>query len=127
LPEASVHPWGAAHQEGKALRAQPLDQAPADLLRHRAVPASGQQHPRLLDRETKSLARLRLAHLKSHHTLTSMNGFHEGATQFSLLPSSFFQIFFPLFDRVFFYCYLWALVGFFDQLLQLLSEREVLQ
>jgi hypothetical protein len=32
-----------------------------------------------------------------------MIGFHEVATQFSLLPSSVFQIFFLLFDRVFFF------------------------
>jgi len=32
-----------------------------------------------------------------------MIGFHEGATQFSLLPSRVFQIFFLLFGRVFFF------------------------
>jgi hypothetical protein len=45
----------------------------------------------------------------------------------SLLPSSVFQIFFLFFDRIFFYPKRGALVGFFDQLFQLLSEREVLQ
>jgi len=43
-----------------------------------------------------------------------MIGFHEGTTQFSLLPSSVFQIFFLLFDRVFFYPKRGAFVGFFD-------------
>jgi hypothetical protein len=43
-----------------------------------------------------------------------MIGFHEGATQFSLLPSSVFQIFFLLFDRVFFYPCRGALMGFFE-------------
>jgi hypothetical protein len=44
-----------------------------------------------------------------------MIGFHEGATQFSLLPSSVFQIFFLLFDRVFFFHPHGALAGLFNR------------
>ncbi len=72
-----VHPGGAAHQEGEPLPAQPLHQAPAHAPRHLPAPAAGHQHPGLRHREAKRPPCGGATHLKAHHTLTSMKGFHE--------------------------------------------------